>query len=237
MNKPLDPHADPPVHRGGASLDTATHAMILVHGRGGGPADMLALARSFQRPNIAYLAPQAAGGSWWPRSFLAPLSENEPSLSSALRMLEVMVGTVERHGIPRERILLAGFSQGACLALEFAARKATAFAGIIGLSGALLGTRDANGPFCNAFYGFQAKRFEYRGDMAATPVLLACHACDPHIPIARVRESEIVFRQRNAKVRLEIAAGAGHEVTPSALLAVEALLSKKFDSSSETRSE
>ncbi len=117
-----DPHARGPVARGGAPLSRAGLAMILLHGRGGSARDMLALAEHLALPDIACVAPEAAGNSWWPKSFLAPIAANEPGLSSGLAAVGRVAEGLERQGFGRERMVLLGFSQGACLALEYAAR-------------------------------------------------------------------------------------------------------------------
>jgi glyoxalase family protein len=139
-----DPHARGPVAQGGAPLSRARLAMILVHGRGGGARDMLALAEHLALPDVACMAPEAAGHSWWPRSFLAPIAANEPWLSSGLAAVGRVAEDLERQGFGRERTVLLGFSQGACLALEYAARSGGAFRAVVGLSGGLVGTADAD---------------------------------------------------------------------------------------------
>src|SRR4051812_22727413 len=156
-----DPHARGPVAQGGAPLSRAGLAMILLHGRGGSARDMLALAEHLALPDIACLVPEAVGNSWWPQSFLAPIVANEPALSSALAAVGRVTEGLEERGFGRNRTVLLGFSQGACLALEYAARSGGASRAVSGLSGGLVGTADAAGPRRDALYGYAGKRFDY----------------------------------------------------------------------------
>ena len=137
---PMGPHAGQPILSGGAQLSFAKAAMIMVHGRGASADDILGLAPELQAEDFAYLAPQAAGHTWYPNRFLAPIESNEPGLSSALSVLAAIEAQVIEGGIRPEAVFLLGFSQGACLVLEYAARNARRFGGIIGLSGGLVGT-------------------------------------------------------------------------------------------------
>jgi predicted esterase len=160
--------------------------------------------------DVAYLAPQAAGSTWYPHSFLAPLAENEPGLSSALGVIGGVVSDLERQRVPSERIAVLGFSQGACLALEFAARHPQRYAAIVGLSGALIGP--------------PGTPRTYSGTLAGTPVFLGCSDIDPHIPLARVRESAEIFRQLKASVDERIYPKMGHTVNVNEIAAIRALL-------------
>ena len=177
--------------------------MILVHGRGGSAEDMLGLAAELRRPELAYLAPQAAGHTWYPYSFLAPLEQNEPGLSSGLQLLGDLLAHVEQAGIPAERTVLLGFSQGACLSLEYAARNARRFAGVVALSGGLIGP--------------PGTPRDYAGTFEATPVFLGCSDRDPHIPKERVDESAQVFERMGAAVTERIYPGLGHTVNEDEL--------------------
>lgn len=183
---------------------------ILVHGRGASADDILGLAHELAIPDIAYLAPQAAGHSWYPYSFLAPLAQNEPGLSSALRLIEGLVDQLGREGLPAERVVLMGFSQGACLTLEFAARHSRRYAAIAAFSGGVIGP--AGTPR------------DYAGFFAGTPVFLGCSDSDPHIPVARVRESADVFRRMGATVDERIYPRMGHTINADELAAVGRLL-------------
>src|SRR5829696_3187832 len=132
-----DPHRGGRVFSGGAPLARARLAVVMLHGRGGSPDDMLGLAEHYALPDLAYLAPEAAGGSWWPQSFLAPLAANEPGLSSSLGAVADTMEHLEREGFGRERLVVLGFSQGACLALEHVARSGQPVHALIAMSGGL----------------------------------------------------------------------------------------------------
>jgi predicted esterase len=205
-----DPHAGQRVVRGGASWTTARLAVILIHGRGGAPEDLLALADEWSVSDIAYLAPAAAGRTWYPESFLAPIDRNEPWLTSALRTIERVMGEIADHAIPAERIVILGFSQGGCLGLEFAARHARRYGGVVGLSAGVIGP-----PGTPRTYG---------GSLAGTPVFLGCSDVDPHIPLFRVNESADVFRRLDGIVDERIYPNMGHSVNRDEVEAVKALL-------------
>lgn len=223
-----DPHARGSVAQGGAPLSRARLAMILVHGRGGGARDMLALAEHLALPDIACMAPEAAGSSWWPRSFLAPVAANEPWLSSGLAAVGRAAEELGRQGFGRELTVLLGFSQGACLALEYAARSGGAFRAVVGLSGGLVGTADADdGPRRDDLYGHAGKRFGYPASrLDGVPVLLGCHERDPHVPLARVRETGAVLGALGASVAMRIHPGAGHGVVGEEVRLVRGLLNR-----------
>jgi predicted esterase len=207
----LDPHAGQAVQREGPDPSTARLTVILLHGRGASAANILGLAREFQVDDVAYLAPQAAGSTWYPYSFLAPMSENEPGLGSALKLIAGLVSTLERQQVPPGHIAMVGFSQGACLALEFAARHPRRYAAIAGLSGGLIGP--------------PGSPREYPGSLEGTPAFLGCSDIDAHIPLERVHESAKVFRRLGASVDERIYPRMGHTVNPDEIDAVRALLS------------
>jgi len=204
-------HRGQPILAAGRPLAEAEAAMVLVHGRGGSPEDLLGLAADLNRPELAYVAPQAAGHTWYPYSFLAPLAQNEPGLSSALELLGDLVAHLEQGGIPAERIVLLGFSQGACLSLEFAARNARRYGGVVALSGGLIGP--------------PGTPRDYTGSLAGTPVFLGCSDRDPHIPKERVDESAAVFEKMGAAVTERIYPGMGHTVNEDEMDFVRRLLS------------
>lgn len=219
-----DPHERGPIEQGGAPLSRAGLVMILVHGRGGSARDMLALGEHLALPDIACVAPEAVGNSWWPQSFLAPIAANEPWLSSGLAAVGRVTEALERQGFGRDRMVLLGFSQGACLALEYAARAGGAFRAVIGLSGGLVGTADMPGPRRDDLYGQVGKRFDYAARLDGVPVFLGCHERDPHIPLARVRETEATFKALGADVTTQIHPGAGHGVVEEEIRFVRGLL-------------
>jgi predicted esterase len=206
-----DPHAGQPVLEYGSPPSEAHAAVILVHGRGGSPDAMIALARELLVPDVAYLAPSAMGGSWYPYSFLAPIHQNEPGLSSGLRVLTGLVEMLASNGMPHERVAILGFSQGACLALEFAARHARRYGGVVGLSGGLIGS--------------PGTPRGYAGCFDDAPVFLGCSDADPHIPLERVHESADVFRRLGAAVEERIYPQMGHIINQDELDAVRTLLS------------
>ena len=205
-----DPHAGQPVLRRGPAPRDARLAIIMVHGRGASAQDILTVAGGLDAADVAWLAPQAAANTWYPYSFLAPIARNEPGISSGLRVISSLLEAVGEEGVPPERVGLLGFSQGACLSLEFAARHARRYACIIGLSGGLIGP-----PGTPRAYG---------GSLDGTPVFLGCSDVDPHIPVERVRESADVLRRLGARVDERIYAGMGHMINGDELAAVEALL-------------
>lgn len=193
-----DPHAGQAVRTAGTPVESASAAAVLVHGRGAGAESMLPLADAVGVEGIAWLAPEAAGASWYPQRFVAPIADNEPWLSSALNRLAALVGEIEAAGVAAGRIALVGFSQGACLALELAARNPRRHGAIVALSGGLIGP--------------PGTRFEYPGSLEGTPVLLGCSDVDPHIPVERVHETAAALRALGAEVDERIYPGMGHTV-------------------------
>jgi predicted esterase len=171
---------------------------------------MIGLARELQTRDVAYLAPTAAASSWYPYSFLAPMQQNEPGLSSGLRVLASLVDTLGEQGVPHERVAVLGFSQGACLSLEFAARHARRYAGVIGLSGGVIGP-----PGTPRTYG---------GSFDGTPVFIGCSDVDAHIPLERVHETSEVFRRLGAAVDERIYRRMGHTINEDELDAVKTLI-------------
>jgi phospholipase/carboxylesterase len=198
-----------PVLEAGASLDKARGAMILAHGRGATAEDVMTIAAELQHPAFAYLAPQAAGNAWYPNPFTAPLESNEPYLSSALEILEGLLARVEAS-VPAERVILLGFSQGACLTLEFAARHARRYGGVVGLSGGLVGP--------------DGTPRDYPGSFDATPVFLGCSDVDPHIQKHRVLEAAEVFKRMGAQVTARLYPGMGHTVNQDEIEAVREIV-------------
>jgi len=221
------PHDDQPIYASGAPLAEAAGAVILVHGRGASAPSILGLADEFGRTDLAYLAPQAAGGAWYPNSFLAPTEANEPGLSSGVRAVMAAVAQAEAAGIDRRRIVIGGFSQGACLATEAAARHADRWGGVVALSGGLIGTGPGPAgapPLWGMGGAYDDKAFDYDGSMDGTPVFVGCSDVDPHIPLVRVERTADVFRQLGADVDLRVYPGFGHTVNRDEIDAVRALL-------------
>ncbi len=207
---PADPHANQPVLHAGVDPARARLHVVLVHGRGGSAEGMLDLAHELRLSDTSFLAPAAAGHTWYPLSFLAPIPQNEPCLSSALRALERVVASIEAAGVPAARIAWLGFSQGACLTLEFVARHARRYAAVAGLSGGVIGP--------------PGTPREYAGSLDGTPVFLGCSDADAHIPLERVHETTHVYRALGAVVDERIYPGMGHLVTAEEIDRVRVLL-------------
>jgi predicted esterase len=207
-------HEDRPVLEYGAAIDDAQVFAILLHGRGGSAEDMIGMAQRLVTPGVkaAFLAPQAAGGSWYPQRFLALLSQNEPFLGSALQSVNQIIGGLSGRRVAPARILLAGFSQGACLALEFAARNPDSYAGVVGFSGALIGPPGTERRSSGLF--------------PKTPVFLGCGDRDHHIPVASVHESAGIFRQMGADVTERIYPNMPHTINEDELAMLADLVSR-----------
>jgi phospholipase/carboxylesterase len=187
----------------GKDLAAADRALILVHGRGGSAEDILSLADYLPVEGFALLAPQATGHSWYPYSFLEPPVRNQPWLGSALEMLASLVQEVEAAGIGRKRIYLAGFSQGACLTLEFTARNASRYGGVAAFTGGLIGDR------------IYAEN--YTGDFAGTPFFIGTGDRDPHVPLDRVDATARLLRGMGAEVTEKVYPGRPHTIVADEL--------------------
>jgi predicted esterase len=174
----------------------------------------MALAREVAPLNVTILAPQAAGNTWYPYRFLEPMERNEPYLSSALRIVADLIAQLGERGIPSERIALLGFSQGACLALEAAARNARRYAGVIGFSGGLIGPPGTS--------------FDFAGSLDGTPVFIGSSDVDPHIPRERVEESAAALQRLGATVDVRLYPGMGHTVNRDELEAARSILDEAF---------
>jgi predicted esterase len=195
----------------GVSLDQAHAALVLVHGRGGDARSMLALAGHLALEGVTLIALQADRNTWYPNRFIAPVASNQPYLDAALAAVDA--GVQHATGVlPVERVALLGFSQGACLALEYAARNPRRYLGVFGLSGALIEHGDAPR--------------DYAGTFAETPVLLGCSDVDAHIPVDRVRRTSQVLRALGAAVDERIYPGMGHEVNADEVEAIRAIFAK-----------
>ena len=193
----------------GVPLRNAHAAMILLHGRGATAEDILTIAAEVQRPGWAYIAPQAAGSAWYPNPFTAPLESNEPYLSSALDTVAKTFAQATET-VPAERVILLGFSQGACLCLEWAARNARRFGGVVGLSGGLIGP--------------DGTARDYTGAFAGTPAFLGCSDADPYIAKDRVEEAAGVYRRMGAGVTLRLYPGMPHLVNADEIAEVRRLV-------------
>lgn len=205
------PHQGLPVRTAGEPLASARAAMILVHGRGANAADILMLAEELAQPGFAYLAPEAAGNTWYPNSFLAPIASNEPGLSSGLAVIAALLEQASKAGIPLERTVIVGFSQGACLSLEFVARHARRYGGVIALSGGLIGP--------------DGTPRDYPGTLAGTPVFLGCSDIDPHIPKERVLHSAEVLQTLGGQVTAKLYPRMGHTINRDEILIARSIVS------------
>jgi predicted esterase len=188
-------HSPTSALRFGEPLATAQGAVILLHGRGGSAQDVAGLAKLFDGYKFAFIAPQATGNTWYPQRFFVPTAENEPWLTSALGVVASVVAEARQAGVPADRIGLVGFSQGACLSLEYAARHPLRYGFVAGLSGALIGPAGLARPEI---------------DLSGTPVLLGCAEADPHIPRDYVEQSADILERFGAQVNLHIFGGSAH---------------------------
>ncbi len=196
-------HGKQPIHRAGAEPDEASAAMILVHGRGATARSILSLGEQLDRPQLAMFAPQATNNTWYPRSFLSPLEQNQPHLDSALRRLDETVDEVLSEGIDAERLILLGFSQGACLTSEYVARNPRRYGGVVALTGGVIGPDDTPR--------------DYTGSLDGTPVFLGSSDPDPHVPVQRVELTARIFEEMDADVTTEFYPGMAHTVCPDEL--------------------
>lgn len=205
-------HETQPVAYAGTKLIDATAALVMIHGRGGDASGILPLANHFEADGFALVAPSARDHTWYPNRFIAPRKSNQPHLASALNTVAQVVDIVKEAGIPAEKIVLLGFSQGACLALEYAARNPERYGGVVGLSGGLIGA--------------EGELTGYDGSLDATPVFLGCSDVDFHIPVERVHESEEIMTKLGATVDKRIYASMGHTINEDEIAAVRDMLAK-----------
>jgi predicted esterase len=216
----LDPHSKAPVLHAGAALEVADGLVILLHGRGGSANDILSLKEAMEPElnglKLAWLAPEAAGRSWYPNSFLAPREANEPYLSSALARVSALIAQANAAGIPTERIVIGGFSQGACLSTEFVASHPARYAGLIAFTGGLIGP--------------PGTIFAHSGDLAGTPALLLSGDPDPHVPWTRIEESAAVLGEMGAEITLKRYPGRPHTVAAEEVKLGKQLIEEAFTS-------
>ena len=210
----IDPHRNQPIRRTGQALPKAETAVILLHGRGATAEDILGLAGELYNERAAYLAPQAAERTWYPYSFMAPISQNEPWLSSALAKVSETVQLAVDAGLSHDRIVVCGFSQGACLASEFVARNPRRYGAMIAFTGGLIGP-----PEHDLFHA---------GDLAGTPALFSSGDPDPHVPWVRVTASASQFTAMGAEVELQRHEGRPHTISAPEVASAYKLLSQLF---------
>lgn len=204
------PHQGQRIVAAGASLEEARAALVMVHGRGATAESILTLVPALDRPDVAYLAPQAGGNTWYPYGFMSPIPQNEPGISSGLEAIEDVLLHVAAAGIPPERTILLGFSQGACLTLEFAARHARRYGGLAGLSGGLIGP--------------DGTPRDYAGSLDGTPVFLGCSDIDAHIPKERVALTAQVLQALGGVVTMRLYPGMDHVVNDDEIAQVQSIM-------------
>lgn len=205
-----DIHQGQRVHRGGVNPDQAAAALILVHGRGAPARTMIPVAEALAGSRTTVLIPEAAGNVWYPQRFIAPLAENEPFLTSALQVIADLMAELQGLGIPPERVVLGGFSQGACLSAEFAARNPRRYGGILAFSGGLIGPL--------------GMEFTHEGSLAGTPAFIGCSDTDFHIPVERVHDTTRVLSSLGAEVDERIYPGMGHTIVEDELEAAGSMI-------------
>lgn len=196
----------------GKSLQEAEKVLIMIHGRGGNAQDILGLASELNVSDYALLAPQATNNTWYPYSFMAAPEQNEPWLSSALDLLKEVVDDLMEQGISSENIYLLGFSQGGCLTLEFAARNAKKYGGIVAFTGGLIGD--------------QINRANYSANFNETPIFISTGNPDPHIPVERIEESQHILEEMNAKVNVKVYEGRPHTISKNEIELANSLIFK-----------
>lgn len=207
---PFGPHSGQHVLRSGAAVGVAQRAVIAVHGRGANAQDIIGLARAIDVPDTAWLAPEAAGHTWYPYSFLTPVEQNQPFLDSAISVIGGLLQHLEDSGVPAERVALLGFSQGACLVAEYTARHPQQYGGLVVFSGGLIGETIAAG--------------DYPGSLMDTPVFGGCSDVDPHIPLARFETTGQVLAGMGGLVDFRVYQGMGHTIGLDEIAAARSLI-------------
>ena len=221
----LPPHAGGPRLTMGVPIKAARAAVIMVHGRGAGPKNILDLVPALHVPNVAYLAPGAQGGTWYPQSFMAPIPQNEPGISSGISVIHDLVEYARQHGVPEDHIVLLGFSQGACLTVTAAQRRPARYGGVIVYSGGLIGPPGTVWKWGSG-EDLGASPLPHVPTFAGTPAFFGCSDRDAHVPETRVRESAEVLRRMKAEVTVRIYPGMGHLVNEDEIAFTRALLDR-----------
>ena len=208
----MKPHFKQPVESRGEALEASKGVMILIHGRGASPASILSLVPEFNEPELSYMAPAAANNTWYPFSFLAPIEQNEPGISSGIFTIAKLVDELVQKGIPLEKIIIGGFSQGACLSAEFLARNPGRYGGGLFFSGGIIGPKDLPR--------------DYSGSLNRTPVFLGCSDVDAHVPLWRVEETADVLSQLGADVDKRIYPGMAHTIVEDEIDAAKQIIAQ-----------
>lgn len=196
----------------GNKITEAKRALIMIHGRGGSAEDILSLAGHLQVKEFALLAPEATNNSWYPNSFLAMPATNEPWLSSALALIDQLVNDIIKQGISKDYIYFLGFSQGACLTLEYVTRNATRYGGVVAFTGGLIGDK--------------IYPENYKGDFKQTPIFIGSSDPDTHVPVARVHETSGILTRMNADVTEKVYPNMGHTINADEILNANSMVFK-----------
>ena len=208
------PHLGQPVYSAGAKLEEASAVLILLHGRGATADDILSLSAYLSFPQLAYIAPQAEDLTWYPNRFIAPLEQNEPYLSAGLTTIDRIVEEVVGHQISIEKIFLAGFSQGACLASEYVIRHPRRYGGLIVFSGGYIGPLGTTR--------------QPEGNLDGMPAFLGCSDHDPHIPLQRVKETSALLKALGARVTERIYPNMGHTIIQDEIELAQQILAERL---------
>jgi phospholipase/carboxylesterase len=194
----------------GRKLGEAERVLVMLHGRGANAEDILSMANYLNVKEFTLLAPQATGNSWYPNSFLAPPYTNEPWLSSAISLLDDITGDITENGVDFNNIFFLGFSQGACLTLEFVTRNARKYGGVAAFTGGLIGDK--------------IYEQNYSGDFDSTPVFIGTSDPDHHVPVQRVLDSVKILKDMNAQVTNKIYKNMGHTINEDEIETVNNLI-------------
>ena len=194
----------------GVPLNDAKKALIMIHGRGASAHDILSISKHLNVDDFALVAPQAENRTWYPYSFLAPINENEPSFSKSLEAIHQVVVAIQQNGIEKENIYFLGFSQGACLALEFTARNAAKYGGVVAFTGGLIGDKIYEN--------------HYEGNFQNTPIFIGTSDPDLHVPVERVNETEVLLKKMGAAVTKKIYENMGHTISQDEIDLVNELI-------------
>jgi predicted esterase len=209
------PHQKQPILHSGEPIEKANAVMIMIHGRGATAESILTLADEINIDGIAYLAPQANSNTWYPYSFLSPIEMNEPGITSGLELIDSMILELKAKGFKSDKTFILGFSQGACLSLEYTARNAGNVGAVFGLSGGLIGP--------------PGTPRNYQGEFNGTEVFLGRGDIDPHIPIERVKETEEIFNSMKANVTKRIYKGMGHAINQDEINFIKTMIKGKLN--------
>lgn len=206
----MEPHVGQPIETTGRPLGEGRAVMIMIHGRQAAPVNILQLVDSLSQPEFTYIAPAAANNTWYPYSFMADKEQNEPGILSGVAVIDGVVSDVVNKGIPKDHIVLLGFSQGACLTAEYAVEHADRFGGVILYSGSVIGPPGTT--------------WAYGGSFDGTPIFMGCSDVDSHVPLERIEEGAAVFERMGAMVTKRIYPGMGHQINDDEIAFTQGLM-------------